>query len=301
MTLSVVAIPKPSLVAPPADIAAHWDLDLLEVAERLPLGSARNVVARAAEVVIRIEETSVESIRWEHDLLSFLSASVPEVIAPITAQNGTTFLELDRRIASVYPFVEGAPLESDDPAARVDLAVLLARTHQRALDWPVRTQRPDRRSFRDLDWERNLWWDASIVKMPPALERGYASVVSWVAEAPQLLTCAVHGDFHARNVLTRKGRIVGVFDWEYARLDWPAAEVSALVWLSGDEVDIAATERIVAAYAEAGGPAETTFVRPLLRLRCVAAALYSLTRAARGESWNPASVDGQLRTLERLV
>jgi Ser/Thr protein kinase RdoA (MazF antagonist) len=97
------------------------------------------------------------------------------------------------------------------------------------------------------------------------------------------------------------GRVVGVFDWEFARLDWPAAEVSALVSMSGDDVDPSTTERILAEYTQAGGPAETAFVQPFLRLRCVAAALYSLTRAAREESWNPASVDAQLRTLERLA
>src|SRR2546428_13641902 len=83
MTRSVVVTLQPSLVVSPADIAAHWGLRLAEPFEPIP--AATNVVRRAGPYVVRSERRSIKSVLWEHDLLAFLAAGVPEVVAPIRA------------------------------------------------------------------------------------------------------------------------------------------------------------------------------------------------------------------------
>src|SRR2546421_6145799 len=96
MTLSVVAIPEPSLVVAPADIAAHWDLDLSAPFE--PLATLRNLVFRCGQYVIREAEASVENVRWEHELLEFLAPRLAEVSAPLPARDGSTLLAADGRV-----------------------------------------------------------------------------------------------------------------------------------------------------------------------------------------------------------
>src|SRR5438128_5707951 len=150
MTLSVVATPGPSLVVSPADIAAHWHIELREPLE--PLATIRNLVVRSGAYVIRDSAVTVESVRWEHELLGFLHPQVPEVVAPLTAPDGSTYLVADGRVVSVLPFVDGARAKRSDTRVRHDLPRLLARLHRAALDWPGARPRPGRPSWRELDW-----------------------------------------------------------------------------------------------------------------------------------------------------
>ena len=82
-----------------------------------------------------------------------------------------------------------------------------------------------------------------------------------------------------------------MIDWEEARLDWAAAELANAAWEVGDRAGF------VAAYVEAGGPAETDHLDELLLLRNVADVLYSLTSKARGEAYDQGYVDHLLRAL----
>jgi hypothetical protein len=65
-------------------------------------------------------------------------------------------------------------------------------------------------------------------------------------------------------------------------------------------LDRDAADRALASYAEAGGPGEATAVVPLLRLFFLAVALFSFTRRARSQGWNPKMVAMMERGLERL-
>jgi Phosphotransferase enzyme family len=128
----------------------------------------------------------------------------------------------------------------------------------------------------------------------------------WVAGAADLCVCAIHGDFHSGNVLVRDTRIAGVVDWQYARLDWPALELAGVVWdLAWDgespTIDVAVRDEIIRRYANAGGPGEPLFVRPLMRLESLVTALFSLTRAARGLPWNREFTRLVLATLDELA
>lgn len=282
---------EPSLEPLPEGIAERYGVALTPHRERLP-GGASGSLLRAGDLTVRVERANPESVAWEHDFVRFLADEIDEVLTPLAAVDGSTFYVDDGRIVSVFPFVEGHEVRDQEPEFRQELPVLLARLHRRALAWPVGEQRTGMPSIRERDWDRNDWWDWSIVEKTPSLVRAFEELRAWVADARDLCVCPIHGDFHAGNLLARDGRIVAVVDWQYARRDWPAFELASVACdLAWDEatnaIDGTTRDRAVQDYVDAGGPGEPEVLLPMARLETLVTVLFSLTRAARGLPWNP--------------
>jgi len=298
-----MAATGPGTVLPDPDgIAERWGLAPLPPPEPLT-GGYKNALLRCGDVVVRLERADPESVAWEHELLAFLSHDVTEVVAPLPARDGSTFFASDGVVVSVLPFIPGIPLDRNDEDQRLQLAGLLARLHRAGAAW--QRPRPGRPSFAEADLEVNAWWDRRIVDTPPVLARAFERAGAWLAAGPELARGAVHGDVYRGNLRVRDGRIAGVVDWEEARVDWPAWELANATWEvckdeATDALDPVRADAFLAAYVAAGGPGELEPFEPLLRLRLVADALYSLTSRARGEPYDPAHVSHLLRALERL-
>jgi Ser/Thr protein kinase RdoA (MazF antagonist) len=291
-------------VALPEGVGDRYGLSLPAVGTQLP-GGASGALLRAGEVAVRVEEANPTSLRWEHELLLFLAEEIDEVVAPLLARDGSTFYLDGDRAVSVFPFVGGRTLRSRERSFRHVLPRLLARLHARGQAWTAHDQRPDVPSLRERDWQRNDWWDWDLVEKTPSLVRAFEELRDWVSNAPDLTVCAIHGDFHPGNVLVRGRQIVGVVDWQYAHLDWPSLELAGAVWELAREpgsiaVDPARSETVVGDYLAAGGPGEPEYLRPLMRLESLITVLFSLTRAARGLSWNPEFAALLLATLDEL-
>jgi aminoglycoside phosphotransferase (APT) family kinase protein len=296
---------EPHLESLPQGLAERYGLRLPTRGEPLARGATGGIV-RAGDFVVRLDRTDPESVRWEHALLRFLSEDIEQVIVPLAALDGSTFCLDGGRVISIFPFVDGDELRSQEALVRQELPVLLAHLHRRAQAWPVTEQRPGVPSLRERDWDRNDWWDWSLVEKTPPLVRAFEELRDWVAGADDLCVCAIHGDFHSGNVLVRDTRIAGVVDWQYARLDWPALELAGVVWdLAWDgespTIDVAVRDEITRRYVNAGGPGEPLFVRPLMRLESLVTALFSLTRATRGLPWNREFTRLVLATLDELA
>ena len=291
ITLSVVATPETSLVAAPADISAHWEVELRTPFEAL--ATLRNLVLRSGPYVIRQADATVESVQWEHELLSFLSAEIPEVQAPLRARDGSTFLAADGRVLWLLPYVDAPTARRHDTRVRDQVPRLLARLHRVARAWPETRPRPGRPSWRDVDWVANTneGWDWSVVERTPLIDRAYAADREWVASAPPLEECAVHGDFHPENLLASERGVEAVIDWEFARLDWAATDLAAAVTVLALQrdgtIDRAVVEETVGAYVEAGGRDESDALQPLMRQFLLSVALHVRTRKAIGASWSP--------------
>jgi len=293
----------PGTVLPDPDgIAERWGLAPLGAPETLT-GGYKNTLLRCGDVVVRLERADPASVAWEHELLAFLGHDVPEVVAPLTARDGSTFSRSDGVVVSVLPFVAGEPLDRDDEDQRLQLARLLARLHWVGAAW--HRPRPGRPSFADLDLEVNAWWDWRIVDKPAVLTRAFERARAWLAAAPVLAYSAVHGDIYRGNLRVHDGRIIGLVDWEEARVDWPAWELANATWEvckdeASDALDPVRADAFLAAYVAAGGPGELEPFDQLLRLRIVGDALYSLTSKARGEPYDAGHVSHLLRALEQL-
>jgi len=303
VTLSVVATPESSLVAPPADIAAHWGIELGASLE--PLSPSRALVLRSGAYVIRDAKTSLESVLWEHEFLGFLAPRVAEVVAPLTAVDGSTFLAVGDHVISVTPHIAAELADRSAPVVRYEVPRLLARLHRAAAEWPRARPRPGRPSWRDLDWIANDIWDWTALDRTALLERAYEACQEWLASAPPLTESAVHGDFHTDNLLASERGIEGLIDWEFARIDWPASDLAEAVMVLSLQRDGTIDQRIadetMAAYVDAGGRDESHALEPLLRQVLLAVALHARTRKATGQSWSP-EFQGMLETaLERFV
>jgi Ser/Thr protein kinase RdoA (MazF antagonist) len=295
----------PSLEPLPEGIGERYGLALPTHGKPLR-GGASGSLLRAGGFVVRVDDADPAGVHWEHELVRFLAEEIDEVVVQLAAADGSTFFADDHgRIVSVFPFVEGDELRGREAWFRRELPALLARLHRRALAWPLTEQRADVPALRELDWDRNHWWDWSIVERTHSLVRAFEELRRWVADADELCVCAIHGDFHPGNVLTQGGRIVGIVDWQYARRDWPAFELASVAWdLAWDErtntVDRAARDAVVRTYVDAGGPGEPEVLVPMARLEALVTVLFSLTRAARGLSWNPDFTARLLRMLDDL-
>jgi aminoglycoside phosphotransferase (APT) family kinase protein len=296
---------EPSLEPLPEGIAERYGLAAPARGERLR-GGASGTLFRAGDVAVRLEHADPESVRWEHELVCFLAEAIDEVVAPMRALDGSTFFVDAGRVVSVFPFVDGDELRSREESFRQELPRLLGRLHRRAQTWTVADQRVGLPALRERDWDRNDWWDWSLVEKTPPLVRAFEELREWVESAPDLCVCAIHGDFHPGNLLVRDGRIVAIIDWQYARRDWPAFELASTVWdlASDDElklVDTAVRDQVVHEYLDAGGPGEPEVLVPMARLEALVTVLFSLTRAARGLSWNPDFTARLLATLDDLA
>ncbi|MDP9303726.1 MAG: phosphotransferase [Actinomycetota bacterium] len=302
VTLSVVATPESSLVAASADIAAHWGIELGASIE--PLAS-RHLVVRSGAYIIHDAKTSLESVLWEHEFLAFLAPRVPEVVAPLAALDGSTFLAVGDHVVSVTPHIPAERADRSAPIVRHEVPRLLARLHQAADEWPRARPRPGRPSWRELDWVANDTWDWTVLDRTALLERAYEASREWLASPPPLAESAVHGDFHSDNLLASERGIEGLIDWEFARIDWPASDLAAAVMVLSLQRDGTIDQRIaeetVAAYVDAGGRDESYALEPLLRQVLLAVALHARTRKATGQSWSP-EFQGMLEgALERFV
>lgn len=253
-------------------------------------GGYHNRLFRWGDFVVRVEEQVPTSVAWEHELVAWLGAAITEVVVPVRAPDDSTFLLDDRdQVVSLLPYVEGCH-------ERVDASGLLARLHQRGSEWPGVRPRPGRPSYADLDWEQNDWWDWAVVPKLPGLVEAFEELRAWVGSRPPIVAVPIHGDFGQENVLVRNGRVVAIFDWEYARMEWAALEVGAAAMrFSPDDPSL-----FVRRYTDAGGPGEVAAVSYGVRMWLLANCLYSLTSAAKGKPWSQDWVDFTLRNLRDL-
>jgi Ser/Thr protein kinase RdoA (MazF antagonist) len=297
-----MATPEISLVVAPADVGAHWGIELASLE---PLGPSRALVVRSGMYVIRDAETSVESIQWEHDLLGFLAPRVPQVVAPLRALDGSTFLGVGDHVVSVMPYIDAEPAQRGDPLVRHEVPRLLARLHRAASEWPDARPRPGRPSWRKLDWVANETWDWTVIERTALLDRAYQASREWLVTPPPLVESAVHGDFHPDNLLASERGIEGVIDWEFARIDWPASDLAAAVVVlslqQDGTIDETIAQETVAAYVGAGGRDESHALEPLMRQFLLAVALHARTRKATGLSWGPGFQGMIEAALERFV
>lgn len=142
--------------------------------ECYPVGSIQNIDALTggewnqvfrlncdkSAFVLRISHptNTAASLAYEHRLLQFMSQRVPEVPPPIVTHDGSTYLQHDGVLITLFPFMPGRMLEDDNEAECMTAARMFARLQRVGLEYPDLSPRPNKPRFCELDWENNHWW-----------------------------------------------------------------------------------------------------------------------------------------------
>jgi Ser/Thr protein kinase RdoA (MazF antagonist) len=172
----------------------------------------------------------------------------------------------------VFPFVAGRLLDRESLAELDSAAWLLGRLHRVLPEWPNLRPRPsspdpvlsspDVASAAELDQQAAVLPDAELDDF---LRR-------WRAH-PRLPAVPIHADFYRGNLLCSDGRVVGLLDWDDARISSREYELAWSVWElaqapePGVTLDAGRAARFLTAYAETGpvDVSDRSFVVPLIR------------------------------------
>jgi Ser/Thr protein kinase RdoA (MazF antagonist) len=298
----------PSGMAPAvhAAIAAHYALSFEAILQLAGGEECEIWLVRSdqGQCVVRISPPwrSLTRLGWTHALLLALQPMLPVVIAPLRAPNGSTLLIYHEHPVALFPYVDGQPVDREDPAQREAAARVLAHLHRVML----RVSVPDAAPVRHLR-EAPL---APRIADPAALHD--AELDTWHATLVQrrgTLTCGpIHGDYYRRNLLVSRGVITAVLDWDDAHPDFLMQEVAWAAWefgktAAGVNWHPERAHAFVETYRAAGGPCradEYSTLLPFIRWRLREEVRYNLAAAAAGERWDPAYVDAEVQAFQQL-
>jgi Ser/Thr protein kinase RdoA (MazF antagonist) len=231
-----------------------------------------------------------------------LQPVIPAVIAPLKASNGSTLFVHHEHPVALFPYVDGHPVDREDPVQREAAARLLGQLHRAMLtfsvpeatpvrqvrDAPLRPRRADPAALDDAELDS---WHAALMQRPSLFTSG-----------------PIHGDYYRRNLLVSHGVITAVLDWDDAHPDFLLHEVAWSAWefgktAAGDDWHPERARAFVDAYRVAGGPCqadEYNLLLPFIRWRLREEVRYNLAAAAAGERWDPEYVDTEISAFQRL-
>ncbi len=255
-------------------------------------------------LIVRISpgQRSLAQLGWTHTLMLSLRPLVPVVVTPLRATDGSTLFLYDGRPVALFPFVEGTPLDREQPAQRHAAAELLARLHSAMLAVSAAPSQPQRYLTETSHLPR---LEDPETLIDPEFDAWHLAVL----QQPAALTCGpIHGDYYRRNLLVRDGMITAVIDWDNAHPDFLMQEVAWSTWefcqtASGDDLRPDRARAFVQAYHDAGGPCkaeEFALLIPFIRWRLREEIRFNLRAAAAGHDWDPEYVNDELRAFERL-
>jgi Ser/Thr protein kinase RdoA (MazF antagonist) len=220
-------------------------------------------LASSPPVVVRVSPAwrSMTELVYSHQVAAAFSACIAEVTCPLAGADGSTLFLWNARPVSVWPLIQGRPLDCENAALRDQAAGLLARLHRAAPH--IAISEPGRRpAVTKTDPARSVLPDNDLDMWLDRWRRGEA------AGEPVGL---VHGDFYRRNILCRDGKIVGLIDWDDTHHDLLIADLAWAVWEMAKSPDgttllLDRADAFLKSYQAAGGPVQqSAALIPLIR------------------------------------
>lgn len=202
-------------------------------------------------------------LEWALAVAAHAGSRVPEVVAALSVGSGR-LVTVAGRLAAVFPYIEGVPLEVANQALALDAARVLAAIHCSLLDWDGGT-RPE--PGPEVPLHKRI--DPAGVEMLAAQDipgfrddelDDWAEVTSsgWAA-------CLTQGDFWSANLICQDMRLVGVIDWHDARTEICLSEAASAAWGATGQ-SLSACEDFLRAYQARGGPVEDEQLHHWVRL-----------------------------------
>jgi len=245
---------------------------------------------------------SVAELVWSYSRAYEASQQIPEVTSPLLSRNGMPVVEAENRPLSLFPFVEGMPLDRDDDSQRDQAAVLLARLHKHFIGSTGHDQRPP--TSTNAPGVRKPRHDPPEI-FDPNLER----YLSETRLERHHLRATIHGDFYRGNVLCRDKRIQGLIDWDDCRIGDLYQDLAWSIWefakdaATGDRLDECRAMRFVNVYRQSAGPVSIDglgFVVPLIRKHLRYEIRRDVAARENGEYMDEEYLAGQIRAFQSL-
>lgn len=275
-----------------AQIERHWPTGTIARVERIKRGLVNQTFrvdgvrvdgVRADGVdrqrfILRLynPEITRDRIRKEHDLLHWLErvgfSLAPRLVAPLEPPSWKSLVppHAGHRHMGLMTYLPGEDRYTWDsppqhPSAAKALGEVLSRYHRAIHRWgkgdPVAGE---------VDVLRRL---AGHLKAEPAALATLEALQTALTalDRRNWPALVVHGDFHAANVRWSGGRITGLFDFEYADLNWRLYDVATAIACLAFGWDGAQAGRLQIALAQAfldgyrGGPGQVASLPCLLK------------------------------------
>ncbi len=259
---------------------------------------------------------------------------LPFVPAPVQTRAGDFQAILSGRVATLWPFVQGAHGESKRLTNEV-AAECLARIHRAGESVRDELEEVGTERWSEKSWHDNSRWmlaanEEFILRNGPKFEVGVeASQLVEIARADcdlttaslvqidskEMITVPIHGDFYPNNLLVNtEGQVAGVIDWDESRIDWRTWDLAnALLEFcsgtAGTDFNVDCAKSFTSSYESTAGkltPLERSTLPLLIRARKLDEFMYSIGETMTGavEDWDylNQSCKGwlQIRQLEDL-
>jgi hypothetical protein len=177
---------------------------------------------------------------------------ITQVPAPLVALDGAAAFRWQEHPVVVWPFIDGQPLDRDDPTQRRLAAQLLATLHRAALTFDGPEADPSAGTYATRPTGPN----PSGVPVDPDLEEWLSR---WRDHRRDKEPDGwMHGDFFHGNILCRN-TVTGLIDWDDAQRGPLITELASATWefACTPDRDNLAVERardFLSTYVQAGGP-----------------------------------------------
>ncbi len=267
--------------------------------------------------------TVVDSVVYEHALLHYLQARLPQVPAPIADRDGNTFFSTQNQIIALFPLMPGQMAERDP--ARLAAARFLADFHRIGLGYPDHSARPGVPAWRAWDraepnwpaiqamltsdphtanpaaqrfWQAGGAWTEQIVARRAQIGQERLYFQQWIAELAasdrSLAEGPMHDDYHRKNLLVEGETISAFLDRDSCHRDWLVMDLATAIWefcleKSAHKLNLAHARAFLAAYAASPGPVtaqEFDLILPFIRCRRMIEIISVLQGIVTGETWN---------------
>jgi Ser/Thr protein kinase RdoA (MazF antagonist) len=243
---------------------------------------------------------SSAELEWSYRLAANAACAMPEVSVPFVTRDRRLVTRRAGRPISLWPFIEGRKPDVGSTPDR-DLTALMLASLQRQLAMCLPSIRRPATSPRAPMQQARM--------MPNALKD--RELDRWLADrrATQPIPRGpIHGDYWSNNLILRGAKIVGIIDWDDARIGSLDRELSCAVWEfcaapSQQKLDVGSATRFLDVYGENGGPVpvkDRTFVVPLIREHLRYEIRRALVAEESGETFEEGNMDHNKTAFEFL-
>jgi Ser/Thr protein kinase RdoA (MazF antagonist) len=305
----VIESPSVATWSIPADFRS-----LVEQAYNCRLGHAKLLTGGYECVVILIHDRdnkrvlrvaprwrSVEKLEWSYALVALASLEMTQICAPIRARDSSFVITYADQPISLWPFVEGCPLDASNEEERDAAATALAQLQRQLVRSADRLPKPY--------FSSNELRVSCPKPMPNFLKD--EELDRWLVEQDgraSPLEGLIHGDYWSNNLISQKGKLVGIIDWDDTgpgRLD---KELARALWeLCADSsevrINMAHALRFIDVYRDSGGLVsvdDLSFVVPYIREYLRNEVQRELKAAANAQPFDHPNLEISLRAFAKL-